>query len=78
MLYVFMYIEWLGDQWEPELKQLLNTHHIKFAGVALDNEATENAFFDILQDSFDFLIHVPCSAHIIQLMVKSILHPTSS
>jgi hypothetical protein len=46
---------------------------MKFAGVALDNENTENAFFDKLQDHFEFLLHIPCSAHIIQLVVKHIL-----
>ena len=39
----------------------------------MDNEATENAFFDKLQDQFDFLLHIPCSAHVIQLVVKNVL-----
>lgn len=50
---------------------------VRFAGVALDNENTENAFFDLLQDQFEFLLHIPCSSHIIQLVVKNILKHTS-
>jgi hypothetical protein len=43
----------------------------------LDNENTENAFFDLLQDQFEFLLHIPCSSHIIQLVVKSVLKHSS-
>ena len=49
---------------------------VRFAGVALDNEATENAFFDRLQDQFEFLLHIPCSSHVIQLVVKNVLKHT--
>ena len=43
----------------------------------MDNENTENLFFDLLQDQFEFLLHIPCSSHIIQLVVKNILKHSS-
>ena len=64
--------KWLSDHFTPLLNDL-KAIGIKFAGIALDNEATQNAFFDLLQDNFPFLLHVPCSAHIIQLVARSIL-----
>jgi hypothetical protein len=62
----------LSETFLPELNRLISLG-VKFAGVALDNENTENAFFDNLQDQLDFLLHIPCSAHVIQLVVKNIL-----
>jgi hypothetical protein len=55
----------------------LRSKGIKFAGVSMDNEATSNALFDELQQHFDFILHSPCSAHLIQLCVNSVMqHPT--
>jgi hypothetical protein len=62
----------LSEAFLPELNRLIALG-VKFAGVALDNENTENAFFDKLQDQLEFLLHIPCSAHVIQLVVKNIL-----
>ena len=62
----------VSRQFIPKLNELLS-FGVRFAGVALDNEATENAFFDRMQDHFEFLLHIPCSSHVIQLVVKNIL-----
>jgi hypothetical protein len=72
ILWFLFLIEYLADQFIPKLTELL-TVGVRFAGVALDNEATENAFFDRLQDQFEFLLHIPCSSHVIQLVVKRVL-----
>lgn len=69
-------VEYLAEQFIPKLTELLS-FGVRFAGVALDNENTENAFFDLLQDQFEFLLHIPCSSHVIQLVVKSVLKHSS-
>jgi galactitol-specific phosphotransferase system IIB component len=68
--------EFLAEQFIPQLTELLSLD-VRFAGVALDNENTENLFFDLLQDQFEFLLHIPCSSHVIQLVVKNILKHSS-
>ena len=70
--FVDFLVEYLADQFIPKLTEL-RALGVRFAGVALDNEATENAFFDRLQDQFEFLLHIPCSSHVIQLVVKKML-----
>lgn len=44
---------WLKDKFVPELNHLRSVG-IKFSGVALDNENTSNAFFDQLQNEFEW------------------------
>lgn len=73
---VWKCLDYLAEQFIPQLTELLSLG-VRFAGVALDNENTENAFFDLLQDQFEFLLHIPCSSHIIQLVVKSVLKHSS-
>ena len=73
---VYVYVEYLAEQFIPKLTELLSLD-VRFAGVALDNENTENAFFDLLQDQFEFLLHIPCSSHVIQLVVKNVLKHSS-
>ena len=51
----------------PEIQKILN-YGIKFAGVSLDNENTANAFFDQLQNRFEWMLHCPCVSHLIQLV----------
>ena len=63
---------WMSEQF-IKVFDLLQSLGIKFAGLALDNENTQTAFFNLMQQKFDFLIHIPCSAHIIQLVARSIL-----
>jgi hypothetical protein len=43
------------------------------AGISFDNEMVNYSLFDLLAQHFPFLIHVPCAAHTIQLLVKSAL-----
>jgi Protein of unknown function (DUF 659)/hAT family C-terminal dimerisation region len=64
--------KWLSEQFIPRLNAIRQIG-IKFAGIALDNEATMNLFFDLLQQDFQFLLHIPCSAHIIQLVARTVL-----
>ena len=43
------------------------------AGISSDNEMVNYTLFDLLIQPFPFLVHVPCAAHTIQLLVKSAL-----
>jgi hypothetical protein len=72
-MHVCMYIVWLQKEIVPVLNSL-RADGVKFAGVCMDNEHTSNALFDELQTSFDFLLHIPCAAHIIQLVVKQLFN----
>jgi hypothetical protein len=75
-LYILSVTDYLAEQFIPKLTELLSLG-VCFAGVALDNENTENAFFDRLQEQFEFLLHIPCSSHVIQLVVRNILKHAS-
>jgi hypothetical protein len=50
---MYTYIVWLKERFLPELNHL-RALGIKFAGIALDNENTSNAFFDELQNEFEW------------------------
>ena len=43
------------------------------AGISSDNEMVNYTLFELLSVPFPFLVHVPCAAHTIQLLVKSAL-----
>ena len=46
---------------------------VVLAGISSDNEMVNYTLFELLSQRFPFLIHVPCAAHTIQLLVKSAL-----
>jgi hypothetical protein len=43
------------------------------AGISSDNEMVNYTLFQLVSRPFPFLVHVPCAAHTIQLLVKSAL-----
>ena len=50
---IIMYTVWMKEKFVPELNHLRSLG-IKFAGIALDNENTSNAFYDELQNEFEW------------------------
>jgi hypothetical protein len=60
---------WLFGEIEPKLQELVAAG-VRFAAFIADNEAVNNALFDLLTEPFPFLVRVPCAAHTIQLVVK--------
>jgi hypothetical protein len=64
--------QWLEKQFVPIIDDL-KEKQVMFGGVSLDNEATSLSFFDCLQHSFDWILHLPCVAHLMQLCVRDLL-----
>jgi hypothetical protein len=64
---------WLAQQLLPLIHSLINDHTARVLGFVVDNESVNKATHRILARSLPFLIHVPCAAHTIQLIVRSCL-----
>jgi len=63
---------WLSDQLTPHLQELVRLG-IRFTALVADNESVNDALFNMLTQTFPFLIRVPCAAHTIQLVVKQVI-----
>jgi len=64
---------WLAQQLLPLIYSLINDQKARVVGFVVDNESVNKATHKILARSLPFLIHVPCAAHTIQLIVRSCL-----
>jgi hypothetical protein len=60
---------WLHAAIQSKLQEL-HAGGVRFSAFIADNEAVNNALFDLLLQSFPFLVRVPCAAHTIQLVAK--------
>jgi hypothetical protein len=65
--------EWLAAALLPVLHTLIHEHKARVIAFVVDNEAVNRATHKILQQQFPHLIHVPCAAHTVQLVVRSCL-----
>jgi hypothetical protein len=65
--------EWVANQLQPTIDALLTTHHVRLVSLIVDNEAVNKATHRILVERWPFLVHVPCAAHTIQLIVRNCL-----
>jgi hypothetical protein len=65
--------EWLASQLLPIIRALGDTYGARVIGVVVDNEAVNAAAHRLLLPDLPWLIHVPCAAHTIQLVVRSCL-----
>jgi len=65
--------EWLAGQLLRIITTLINEHKARVIGVVVDNEAVNGAAHRLLLPDLPFLIHIPCAAHTIQLIVRSCL-----
>ena len=65
--------EWLAANILPVLHSLIDDYGARIIAFVVDNEAVNRAAFELLQRELPFLIHVPCAAHTIQLIVRSCL-----
>ena len=66
--------EWMFEKLLPILVDvLINVHKLRVVAVAADNEAVNGALIRRLRRELPFLVHTPCAAHTIQLVVKNIL-----
>lgn len=65
--------EWLAGQLLPVILALISECGARVVGVVVDNEAVNGAAHRLLLEKLPFLIHVPCAAHTIQLVVRSCL-----
>lgn len=64
---------WLYERFLPVFNTLIHTHSLRIVALVVDNEAVNRACFNLLRGDFPFLIHVPCAAHTIQLIVRASL-----
>jgi hypothetical protein len=65
--------EWLAAQLLPVILSLSGEYGARVVGVVVDNEAVNGAAHRLLLPDLPFLIHVPCAAHTVQLVVRSCL-----
>jgi hypothetical protein len=65
--------EWLFQKLQPVINDLIQEHHLRIVAIAADNEAVNGALMRKLKEPLPFLVHTPCAAHTIQLVVKNIL-----
>jgi hypothetical protein len=63
---------WLFEHIEPIFAELI-AFGIKIVAIAADNEYLNGAFIRMLQVPYPFLVHVPCAAHTLQLIVNKIM-----
>jgi hypothetical protein len=63
---------WLYDQIEPILSDLVQ-QSVRVTALIADNEAVNGALYRLLRVKFSFLIHIPCAAHTVQLVVHGCL-----
>jgi len=64
---------WLAQQLLLVIRSLIRDHSARVIGVVVDNEAVNGAAHRLLLPDLPFLVHVPCAAHTIQLVVRSCL-----
>lgn len=67
-----MCTEWLFDKLVPVLDDLI-VRKVKLTSFVADNDNTMNLLGDLLNQKYSFLIRVPCTAHIIQLVARKAL-----
>lgn len=65
--------QWLAAQLTSIIRSLTDVYHARVIGLVVDNEAVNAAAHNLLLADFPFLLHVPCAAHTIQLVVRSCL-----
>lgn len=65
--------EWLFNNIEPIVDDMINKKKIKVIALAVDNAAVMCAFVKLMQHKYPFIVHVPCAAHTLQLVVRRIL-----
>jgi hypothetical protein len=65
--------EWLYSRISPILQELINEHKVRISAFVADNESVNGATHRRLLADFPFLIHVPCAAHTVQLIVRNVL-----
>ena len=63
---------WLHSQLLPIVEELVR-EGLRVVALVADNEAVNGALFRLLQEQFPFLLHIPCAAHTVQLVVKNSL-----
>ncbi len=64
---------WLAAQLLIVIHELTDVYKARVIGIVVDNEAVNAAAHKILQADLPFLIHIPCAAHTVQLVVRSCL-----
>jgi hypothetical protein len=64
--------EWIANSVRPKVQEIVD-HGIEVVALVADNEAVNQATYNILKSHFPFLLFIPCAAHTIQLCVKYIL-----
>lgn len=64
--------EWLFDRIAPYIQALIDNHHIQIVAVVTDNGSNMMLLGSMLEKRFGIL-HLPCAAHLLQLMVKKVL-----
>lgn len=64
--------DWMYHTLTPYIQQLLEKR-IKLVGIVMDNAAVNRSLFDKLSATYPFLVHIPCSAHILNLCIKKML-----
>lgn len=68
--------EWMAGRLLPVLHTLIREWDARIAGFAVDNEAVNGSCFKLLRKDLPPLVHIPCAAHTVQLVVRSCLeHP---
>ena len=66
--------EWLCEKILPIIVDtLIEEHNLRVVAVTADNEAVNGALIRKLRSTLPFLVHAPCAAHTIQLVVKNVL-----
>jgi len=64
---------WLASQLRPLIHSLTLEFRARVIGVVVDNEAVNAAAHRLLVADMPFLVHVPCAAHTVQLVVRNCL-----
>lgn len=65
--------EWMASALLPIFHTLIREWDARIAGFVVDNEAVNGSCFKLLRAELPFLLHIPCAAHTIQLIVHSTL-----
>jgi len=64
--------EWLSEAMLPKLAEL-HAGGVRFSAFIADNESVNGKLFKLLQETYPFLIRIPCAAHTIQLIAKRVM-----
>lgn len=65
--------EWLAAELQPVIQTLISDYDARVAAFVVDNEAVNGSCFKKLRNELPFLLHIPCAAHTIQLIVATVL-----